>query len=114
MRGALGGGVVGDIAGFAAATFLRGVPFVQLPTTLLAMVDASIGGKVAVDHPRGKNLIGAFKQPHAIIADTDTFATLPGAELRAGMAEVVKHAVIGDAGLFEMLETGDWRLEIRE
>ncbi len=108
---ALGGGVVGDIAGFAAATFLRGVPFVQLPTTLLAMVDASIGGKVAVDHPRGKNLIGAFKQPHAIIADTDTLVTLPDAELRAGMAEVVKHAVIGDAGLFEVLEIGDWRLE---
>ena len=109
---ALGGGVVGDIAGFAAATYLRGVLFVQLPTTLLALVDASIGGKVAVDHPRGKNLIGAFKQPRAIIADTDTLATLPDVERRAGMAEVVKHAIIGDAELFERLEHRDWRLEI--
>ncbi len=109
---ALGGGVVGDVAGFVAATFLRGVPFVQLPTTLLAMVDASIGGKVAVDHPRGKNLIGAFKPPCAVIADTNALATLPAAEWRAGMAEVVKHAIIGDAGLFEMLEVGGWRLEI--
>ncbi len=108
---ALGGGVVGDVAGFAAATFLRGVPFVQLPTTLLAMVDASIGGKVAVDHARGKNLIGAFKPPRAVIADTDALATLPAAEWRAGMAEVVKHAIIGDAGLFEMLEVGNWRLD---
>lgn len=109
---ALGGGVVGDIAGFAAATFLRGVPFVQLPTTLLAMVDASIGGKVAVDHPRGKNLIGAFKQPRAVIADTETLATLPAAEFRSGMAEVVKHAIIGDAGLFEELGAGNWKLEV--
>ncbi|MBI4787951.1 MAG: 3-dehydroquinate synthase [Chloroflexi bacterium] len=101
---ALGGGVIGDIAGFAAATFLRGVSFVQLPTTLLAMVDASLGGKVAVDHPRGKNLVGAFKQPHAVIADTNALTTLPAAELHSGMAEVVKHAVIDDAGLFEMLE----------
>lgn len=106
---ALGGGVVGDITGLAAATFLRGVPFVQLPTTLLAMVDASIGGKVGVDHPRGKNLIGAFKQPRAVIADVDALGTLPLVEWRAGMAEVVKHAVIGDAGLFESLETGDWK-----
>ena len=109
---ALGGGVVGDVAGLAAATYLRGVPFIQLPTTLLAMVDASIGGKVAVDHAQGKNLIGAFKQPRAIIADTDALATLPDAELRAGMAEVVKHAVIRDARLFERLERRDWRLEI--
>ncbi|HEX7593155.1 MAG TPA: 3-dehydroquinate synthase [Anaerolineae bacterium] len=108
---ALGGGVVGDVAGFAAATFLRGVPFVQLPTTLLAMVDASIGGKVAVDHPRGKNLIGAFKPPCAVIADTNALATLPAAEWRAGMAEVVKHAIIGDAGLFEMLEVGNWKFD---
>jgi len=109
---ALGGGVVGDVAGFVAATFLRGVPFVQLPTTLLAMVDASIGGKVAVDHPHGKNLIGAFKQPHAVIADTDALATLPDVEFRAGMAEVVKHAIIGDAGLFRWLESGSWKLEV--
>ncbi len=108
---ALGGGVVGDVAGFAAATYLRGVPFVQLPTTLLAMVDASIGGKVAVDHPRGKNLIGAFKPPRAVIADTNALATLPAAEWRAGMAEVVKHAIIGDAGLFGMLEVGNWKLD---
>jgi 3-dehydroquinate synthase len=102
---ALGGGVVGDIAGFVAATFLRGVPLVQLPTTLLAMVDSSIGGKVGVDHPRGKNLIGAFKQPLAVIADTDTLATLPEEEFRCGMAEVVKHGMIGDAQLFRDLET---------
>lgn len=100
---ALGGGVVGDVAGFAAATFLRGVPFVQLPTTLLAMVDASIGGKVAVDHPLGKNLIGAFKHPCAVVADTDTLMTLPDVEWRSGMAEGVKHAIIGDPVLFEDL-----------
>lgn len=101
---ALGGGVVGDVTGFVAATFLRGVNFVQMPTTLLAMVDASIGGKVAVDHPRGKNLIGAFKQPLAVIVDPEMLATLPGAEFRSGMAEVVKHAIIGDPELFELLE----------
>jgi 3-dehydroquinate synthase len=106
---ALGGGVIGDLAGFVAATFLRGMPFVQLPTTLLAMVDASIGGKVAVDHPRGKNLIGAFKQPVAVIIDSDTLETLPREELSSGMAEVVKHAVIGSADLFKELEIGDWR-----
>jgi len=101
---ALGGGVIGDIAGFASSTFLRGLPFVQIPTTLLAMVDASIGGKVAVDHPRGKNLIGAFKQPYAVIADTDALATLREEEFHSGMAEVVKHGIIGDPGLFEQLE----------
>lgn len=111
---ALGGGVVGDIAGFAAATFLRGVPFVQLPTTLLAMVDASLGGKVGVDHARGKNLIGAYKQPLAVIADADALVTLPVEEFRRGMAEVVKHAVIGDVGLFERLEHSAWRLENRD
>lgn len=109
---ALGGGVVGDLAGFVAATYLRGVPLVQMPTTLLAMVDASIGGKVAVDHPRGKNLIGAFKQPRAVIADVATLPSLPAAEWRAGMAEVVKHGIIGDATLFEELEKGSWKLEI--
>lgn len=109
---ALGGGVVGDLAGFVAATFLRGVPFVQIPTTLLAMVDASIGGKVAVNLPRGKNLIGAFKSPRAVIVDPNTLATLPDAEWRAGRAEVVKHGIIGDAGLFESLEVGNWKLEV--
>lgn len=111
---ALGGGVIGDLAGYAAATYLRGVSFVQMPTTLLAMVDASIGGKVAVDHPRGKNLIGAFKHPHAVIADTDTLATLAPEDLRSGMAEVVKHGIIEDAGLFEILEAGDWNLDVRK
>ncbi len=101
---ALGGGMVGDLAGFVAATFLRGVRFIQAPTTLLAMVDASIGGKVAVDHRRGKNLIGAFKQPLAVIADTETLVTLPGAEWRSGMAEVIKHAILGDVELFTLLE----------
>lgn len=111
---ALGGGMVGDLAGFVAATYLRGVAFVQIPTTLLAMVDASIGGKVAVDHPRGKNLIGAFKQPRAVIADVATLQSLPIEEWRAGMAEVVKHSLIGDAELFEWLEregqaaSSDW------
>ncbi len=109
---ALGGGVVGDIAGYVAATFLRGVPFVQLPTTLLAMVDSSIGGKVGVDHTRGKNLIGAFKQPLAVVADTDTLASLPEVEFRCGMAEVVKHGMIGDKELFEKLQTDDCRLQI--
>ncbi|TAH50682.1 MAG: 3-dehydroquinate synthase [Chloroflexota bacterium] len=104
---ALGGGVIGDTVGFAAATYLRGVPFVQIPTTLLAMVDSSIGGKVAVDHPSGKNLIGAFKFPVCVIADLSVLETLPLEEFRAGMAEVIKHGVIGDAGLFEQIrETG--------
>lgn len=106
---ALGGGVVGDMAGFAAATLLRGVQFVPLPTTLLATVDASIGGKTAVDHPRGKNLLGAFKQPLAIVADTTTLHTLPAAEWRSGMAEVVKHAIIADPGLFEQLELSEYK-----
>lgn len=101
---ALGGGVIGDTAGFAAATFLRGMPFVQLPTTLLSMVDASIGGKVAVDHARGKNLIGAFKSPIAVVADTRSLESLAEEEWRAGMAEVIKHAIVGDPVLFEILE----------
>ncbi|HVX05505.1 MAG TPA: 3-dehydroquinate synthase [Rhodanobacteraceae bacterium] len=101
---ALGGGVVGDIAGFAAACWMRGIDFVQFPTTLLAMVDSSVGGKTGVDHPAGKNLIGAFHQPHAVIADLGTLATLPGRELRAGLAEVVKTACIGDADFFDWLE----------
>lgn len=101
---ALGGGVVGDMAGFAAATYLRGVPFVQLPTSLLAMVDASVGGKTGVDLPQGKNLVGAFKQPLAVIMDVGTLATLPSDEFRSGLAEVVKHGIIGAPRLFEQLE----------
>ncbi|HEX7369244.1 MAG TPA: 3-dehydroquinate synthase [Rhodanobacteraceae bacterium] len=101
---ALGGGVVGDIAGFAAACWMRGIDFVQCPTTLLAMVDSSVGGKTGVDHPAGKNLIGAFHQPRAVMADLATLATLPDRELRAGLAEVVKTACIGDAGFFAWLE----------
>lgn len=102
---ALGGGVVGDLAGFAAACWMRGVRFVQLPTTLLAMVDSSVGGKTAVDLPQGKNLVGAFHQPSAVLADTATLDTLPDRELRAGLAEVVKYGAIADAAFFEWLET---------
>ncbi|HEY3521510.1 MAG TPA: 3-dehydroquinate synthase, partial [Rhodanobacteraceae bacterium] len=101
---ALGGGVVGDIAGFAAACWMRGIDYVQVPTTLLAMVDSAVGGKTGVDHPAGKNLIGAFHQPRAVIADLDTLATLPRRELRAGFAEVIKTACIGDADFFAWLE----------
>ena len=97
---ALGGGVVGDLAGFAAATFLRGIAFVQLPTTLLAQVDAAIGGKTGVNHPRGKNLLGAFHQPRFVLADVEACATLPRREFLAGMAEVVKYGVIRDPALF--------------
>jgi 3-dehydroquinate synthase len=100
----LGGGVVGDMAGFAAASFLRGVPFVQIPTSLLAMVDASVGGKTGVDLPQGKNLVGAFKQPEVVIIDTDVLQTLPAAEFRAGLAEVIKHGILGDPDLFAELE----------
>jgi 3-dehydroquinate synthase len=101
---ALGGGVVGDMAGFAAATYQRGVAFVQVPTTLLAQVDSSVGGKTGVNHPGGKNLIGAFHQPIAVVADTGTLATLPSRELRAGLAEVIKYGLICDAGFFAWLE----------
>ncbi len=101
---ALGGGVVGDLAGFAAATYQRGVRFVQIPTTLLAQVDSSVGGKTAVNHPQGKNMIGAFHQPVCVLADTGTLDTLPDRELRAGLAEVIKYGLIGDAELFRWLE----------
>ena len=101
---ALGGGVVGDLAGFAAACWMRGIDCIQLPTTLLSMVDSSVGGKTAVDLPQGKNLVGAFHPPRAVIADTTVLRTLPGRELRAGLAEVVKTACIGDADFFKWLE----------
>ena len=98
---ALGGGVVGDVAGFAAAVFMRGIRFVQIPTTLLAQVDSSVGGKTGVNHASGKNLIGAFHQPALVVADTDTLRTLPPRELSAGLAEVIKHGLLADAGYFD-------------
>jgi 3-dehydroquinate synthase len=101
---ALGGGVVGDMAGFAAACYMRGVPFVQLPTTLLAQVDSSVGGKTAINHPLGKNMIGAFYQPLRVIADLDTLATLPQRELAAGLAEVIKYGPIADETFLGWLE----------
>ena len=101
---ALGGGVVGDVAGFVAATYLRGVPYVQVPTSLLAMIDSAIGGKTGVDVPAGKNLLGAFHQPGLVVADLDVLASLPAAQLAAGMAEAVKHGVIADAAYFGFLE----------
>ena len=101
---ALGGGVVGDLAGFVAATYLRGVPFVQVPTTLLAQVDSSVGGKVGVNLKAGKNLVGAFYQPKLVLCDIDTLRTLPPREFRAGLAEVIKYGIIYDAALFERLE----------
>ena len=101
---ALGGGVVGDMTGFAAACYQRGVPFIQIPTTLLAQVDSSVGGKTAVNHPLGKNMIGAFYQPQAVIIDTDTLSTLPDREFCAGLAEVIKYGLIVDADFFSWLE----------
>ncbi|MBH05080.1 MAG: 3-dehydroquinate synthase [Phycisphaeraceae bacterium] len=101
---AMGGGIVGDTAGFIAATYLRGVPFIQCPTTLLAMVDASVGGKVGVNLPQGKNLVGSFYQPSLVIIDTDTLSTLPDRQMRCGLAECIKHGIIRDAELFTWTE----------
>ena len=110
----LGGGVVGDLGGFAAATYLRGVPFVQVPTTLLAQVDSSVGGKVAVDLPQGKNLVGAFYQPKAVFIDTALLQTLPERTFRDGLAEVIKTAAIRDEGLFTLLESCAGRAELMQ
>ena len=101
---ALGGGVIGDLAGFAAAITLRGLPFVQVPTSLLAQVDSSVGGKTGINTPQGKNLIGAFHQPSLVLADTDALSTLPAREMRAGYAEVAKYGLLGDAAFFDWLE----------
>lgn len=111
---ALGGGVIGDLAGYVAAAYQRGVPFVQIPTTLLSQVDSSVGGKTAVNHPRGKNMIGAFHQPKAVIADTATLATLPDRELSAGLAEVIKYGLIRDPDFFLWLERSIDRLLARD
>ena len=101
---ALGGGVIGDMTGYAAATYLRGVPFIQIPTTLLSQVDSSVGGKTGINHPLGKNMIGAFYQPQCVIADIDTLKTLPPREFSAGMAEVIKYGLIRDEAFFNWLE----------
>jgi 3-dehydroquinate synthase len=111
---ALGGGVVGDVAGFAAACYMRGIDFVQVPTTLLAQVDSSVGGKTGVNHARGKNLIGAFHQPKLVLIDTDTLGSLPQRELRAGLAEVIKHGAIADAVFFAWLEKNVPALDARD
>ncbi len=111
---ALGGGVIGDMTGFAAASYQRGVDFVQVPTTLLSQVDSSVGGKTGVNHPLGKNMIGAFHQPRCVIADTDTLNTLPERELSAGLAEVIKYGVINDLPFFEWLEENIERLLARD
>jgi 3-dehydroquinate synthase len=111
---ALGGGVVGDLAGFTAACWMRGIDFIQMPTTLLSMVDSSVGGKTGVNLPAGKNLVGAFHQPRAVVADIDTLATLPQREYRAGLAEVVKGAAIGDPAFFNWLEQHAEALNARE
>jgi 3-dehydroquinate synthase len=111
---AFGGGVVGDLAGFAAAIYKRGVDFIQIPTTLLAQVDSSVGGKTAIDTPRGKNLIGAFHQPRLVLADLDVLATLPGREMRAGYAEVIKYGLLGDFAFFEWLERNGAQVLARE
>ncbi|MGB5231078.1 MAG: 3-dehydroquinate synthase [Desulfoprunum sp.] len=107
---ALGGSIVGDVAGFVAGTYMRGVNFVQCPTSLLAMADTSIGGKIGIDVPQGKNLIGIFKQPAMVIADVATLQSLPAPEFASGMAEIIKHGLLADSDLFERLESGEWAL----
>ncbi|MDP3288756.1 MAG: 3-dehydroquinate synthase [Methyloversatilis sp.] len=111
---ALGGGVIGDMVGFAAATYQRGVPFIQVPTTLLSQVDSSVGGKTAINHPLGKNMIGAFHQPRLVLADIDTLDTLPERELKAGLAEVIKYGLIRDREFFDWLEINMPRLLARD
>jgi shikimate kinase / 3-dehydroquinate synthase len=111
---ALGGGVIGDLTGYAAASYMRGVPFVQIPTTLLSQVDSSVGGKTGINHPLGKNMIGAFYQPRAVLADTATLDTLPARELSAGLAEVIKHGAILDAAYFDWIEQNIGKLVARE
>ena len=111
---ALGGGVIGDLTGFAAATYQRGVRYIQVPTTLLAQVDSSVGGKTAINHPLGKNMIGAFHQPRLVLADTHTLRTLPERELRSGLAEVIKHGLIRDAAFFTWIEANIERLLARD
>jgi 3-dehydroquinate synthase len=111
---ALGGGVIGDLTGYAAATYLRGVPFVQIPTTLLSQVDSSVGGKTGINHPLGKNMVGAFYQPRLVLADTATLGTLPDKELRAGIAEVIKYGLIRDLPFFEWLESNMEKLLSRD
>ncbi|HZV65786.1 MAG TPA: 3-dehydroquinate synthase, partial [Telluria sp.] len=111
---ALGGGVIGDLTGYAAASYMRGVPFVQIPTTLLAQVDSSVGGKTGINHPLGKNMIGAFYQPRAVLADTATLGTLPERELAAGLAEVIKHGAIIDAIFFDWIEQNIGKLVARD
>ncbi|MGH8821045.1 MAG: 3-dehydroquinate synthase family protein, partial [Rhodoferax sp.] len=111
---ALGGGVVGDMTGFAAASYMRGVPFVQVPTTLLAQVDSSVGGKTAINHPLGKNMIGAFHQPQLVVCDLDTLQTLPKRELAAGLAEIIKYGPIADMAFFGWIEANLPALLARE
>ncbi|MDP2828767.1 MAG: 3-dehydroquinate synthase [Sulfuricellaceae bacterium] len=110
---ALGGGVIGDLTGYAAASYLRGVPFIQAPTTLLAQVDSSVGGKTGINHPLGKNMIGAFYQPRVVLADTATLDTLPDRELSAGLAEIIKYGLIRDLPFFEWLESNMGKLRAR-
>ncbi len=111
---ALGGGVVGDMTGFCAATYQRGIPFVQVPTTLLCAVDASVGGKTAIDLPEGKNMVGAFHQPILVLCDTETFDTLPDLRWQDGAAEMLKHGVLADGEMFELLAAGSWREQAEE